>query len=464
MSLRLALIVALIAGACGCAWLAYDFDRHLAEAALVPAEDPGADAAHALLKVGTPYLSVLGACAVLNLAALLLLGFSHREERALALLRAGHQGTARFTRTPAKAATASTGGTSAELKDEAPDAGPTSVETPVNWSGGTLTPWKSEHAAAFRELWNRACAEIPQAAPKEEAAFEKFLRSAEFDAESSAVAVAADGSLAGAVLALRQPAFEDDGYWWLESPAVVAALLVDPIKRRKGAGRALMQWVEAAARRRQRPRVFVGGVENFPHLVAGVPEHDHALRVFFSALGYVEVRRTCHMEAEYAGFTPPQELVEREERLRQKGFSFGAAHKEDAPAFQTFLEHAKLDRPQRRQEKFTGEPERFFLAWHEGRVVGFIHVTSMDERGRSGIHLIYFLKEFRGAGLGSVLLIKAHELWKAMGAAGGTIWTYPEAAVRFYPRAGFRTVQEWICYGKDLEHGWTDPAFVNRWR
>ncbi|MBI3828236.1 MAG: GNAT family N-acetyltransferase [Planctomycetes bacterium] len=461
MSLRLALIVALLAGAGGCAWLAYDLDRRLAEAALVPAEDPGADAAHALLKLGTPYLSVLGSAAVLNLAALLLLGFSYREERSLALLRAGHQGSARYSRGNPKPAVA---GPAPDPGGDVPETSPPAAETPVNWSGGSIVPWKREHAAAFRELWNRVCAEIPQAAPKEEAQFEKFLRSAEFDAESSAVAVAADGSLAGAALALRQPAFEDDGYWWLESPAVVAALLVDPPKRRKGAGRALMQWVEAAARRRQRPRVFVGGVENFPHLVAGVPEHDHALRVFFSSLGYVEVRRTCHMEAEYAGFTPPPELVEREERLKQKGFSFAAARKEDVPAFQVFLEQAKLDRPQRRLEKFTGEPERFFLAWHEGRVVGFIHVTSMDERGRSGIHLIYFLKEFRGAGLGSVLLIKAHELWKTMGAAGGTIWTYPEAAVRFYPRAGFRTVQEWICYGKDLDHAWTESAFVNRWR
>ncbi|MCW8131406.1 MAG: GNAT family N-acetyltransferase [Planctomycetota bacterium] len=449
MNLRLALILALLAGSAGCAWLAIDLDRRLAEAGAVAPDDPAADGAKALLRIGTPYLSVLGGVAVLNLAALFLLAFSYREERDHALLRAGHHGLARSTRVLPK--------------PPVPEK-PAAAEAPGTWAGGSVVPWKPEYYAAFRDLWNRACTAIAHASPKEDAQFEKFLRSPEFDAESSAVALNADGSLAGVVLAMRQPAFEDDGYWWLETPAVVAALIVDPARRRKGAGRAMMQWVEAAARRRQRPRIFVGGVENFPHLVPGVPEGDHTQRVFFSAMGYTEVRRTCHMEAEYAGYAPPQELVEREEKLRQKGFSFAAARKEDIPAFQAFLDVARIDRPQRRLEKFTAEPERFFLAWHEGRIVGFIHVTAMDENGRSGIHLIYFLKEFRGAGLGSVLLIKAHELWRVMGAVGGTIWTYPEAAVRFYPRAGFRTVQEWICYGKDLDHAWTDPAFVNRWR
>lgn len=451
MNLRLALILALAAGAAGSAWLAFDLNQRLAEAAAAPATEGRPALPADLQRLGPPYLAVLGAVAVLNLGALLLLALALREEAARTLLRAGHAGSPRQAKPP--------------VPPTESGARP-AVAAPLQgtWPGGSVVPWKAEHAAAFRELWNRACADIPQAALKDEAQFEKFLRAPEFDGESSAVALDAQGGLVGAILALRQPAFEDDGYWWLEAPAVVAALLVDPAQRRKGAGRALMLWTEAAARRRLRPRIFVGGVENFPHLAPGVPEQDHGLRVFFGALGYGEVRRTCHMEAEYAGYSPPDELVEREERLRQKGFSFAAARKEDVPAFQAFLEQSKLDRLPRRLEKFSAEPERFFLAWHEGRIVGFIHVTAVDERGRSGIHLIYFLREFRGAGLGSVLLIKAHEVWKVLGAVGGTIWTYPEAAVRFYPRAGFKTVQEWICYGKDLGQAWNDPAFVNRWR
>jgi hypothetical protein len=63
-----------------------------------------------------------------------------------------------------------------------------------------------------------------------------------------------------------------------------------------------------------------------------------------------------------------------------------------------------------------------------------------------------------------VLLIKAHELWRAMDARGAWIWTYPEAAERFYPRAGFKIVQEWLCMSKDLPHDWTDKGFVDRFR
>jgi len=440
MRLKHALILTLVAGGLAAALLAIDLDRRMA--ALVAGD---LTQAQVLAHAGTPYLLALGAVGVLNLAALLLLTFALSEERTRAILRQGQREPRKNPPVP-------------ETKVEA------SAPPAVVWTGGTVAAWRAEHAGPFLELWNRACAGLPQAGSKERAQFDKFLAAPEFDVESSAVALAPDGSVRGGVLVLRYPSFEDDGFWWLESPAVIAALLVDPERRRKGAGRALLQFAESMARRRRRPRIFAGGLENFPHLVPGIPEQDHALRVFFASLGYGEVRRTCHMEAEFEGYVVPQELVEREQSLKEKGFSFAAAQRDDGKEFETFLERSNLDRKPRRLEKFIAEPDRFYLARHDGRIVGFIHVSAKDEQSRSGINLIYFLRDYRGAGLGSVLLVKAHELWKAMAARGGTIWTYPEAAARFYPRAGFKTVQEWVCYGKDLAHSWNDSEFVKRWR
>ena len=78
------------------------------------------------------------------------------------------------------------------------------------WSGGTVAPWRAEHAGPFFDLWRRALANVPQTVPKDRAQFDKFLASAEFDAEASAVALGPDGAILGGVLALRYPAFEDD--------------------------------------------------------------------------------------------------------------------------------------------------------------------------------------------------------------------------------------------------------------
>ena len=454
MRLRHALVIALLAGATGAAWLALDLNGRLAEAVLQP-HDGRFGGLALLLNVGTPYLALLTALTVTNLAALLLLAAAFREERNAAVLRVQQA-------RPALVRGSNPPGPEATPAGKA--LGNSAQEPPRSWSAGTVAPWKSEFSSPFLELWNAACQGLYEAHPLSAAQLDKILGSSNFDAESSAVALTAQGALAGAVLALRQAPFEDDGYWWLEAPAVVAALLVAPAWRRKGAGGALLRHVECCARQRQRPRVFAGGLENFPMLVPGVPEQDQETRVFFAAQGYGEVRRTCHMEAELRAYRVPEELVEREERLKESGFSFTAARAEDVGAFRSFLEASTLDRLPRRLEKFSAEPERFFLAWKEQAIVGFIHVAARDPQGRTGIDLIYFLPEHRGAGLGSMLLSKAHALWKAQGASRAAIWTYPEAAARFYPRAGFEIVQEWLCHEKELEHSWSDPGFVKRWR
>lgn len=454
MRLRYALVLALLAGAAGALLVGLDLTYRIRELS-------GPDSASSILgpqllaSLGTSYLVVLVAIAVANLAALLLLAAAFREERMTALLRAQQP--------PEKPAPGHVGPLAGQ-DQKAGDPTASGHRSAVAWPWGELVPWKPEYGRPFAELWNRACKDLYGACPKEWKKFEKLLESPEFDPVASAAAQGTDGTFFGAILALRQPNFEDDGYWWLESPGVIAAFLLEPNKRNQGIGKALLQHAESVAVRRKRPRIFVGGLENFPHLVPGVPDQDHGTRMFLTSLGYREVRRTCHMEADFKDFKIPPDLVEREKNLEGDGYTFAAAEENDRDAFNEFLDASNLSRKTRRREKFETEWSRYFFALKDGKIVGFIQVTAKDDRGHSGIHLIYFLRAHRGVGLGSVLLNKAHELWKKMGASGGTIWTYPEAAARFYPRAGFRTVQEWVCFEKDLQHSWSDPEYVNRWR
>ncbi len=451
MSLRYALTLSLLAGTAGTLVLAFDLDRRCVEAGV----GSGRVAQALVESIHRPYLLVLIALAVVNLAALLLLRAAFREERCGAVLRV--QGAIRE-----KATTATT--VSTALGEDAALVGlsATVAATPAEpW--GSLVTWSREHDRAFIELWLRVCPRRDGGWPVSEAAIRKVLDAPELDADASAAALDGGGRLIGAVLSLRQPDMEDEGYWWLEAPAAIGGLLVDPSFRLKGVARALVRRAEERAKARHRPRIFAGGLEHFPQLVPGVPGDDYASRMLFLLLGYREVRRTCHMEAQLEGYTVPQDLREREERLRGEGYTFAAAKAEDIDSFRAFAERANLDRPACHVEKYPLGFERFFFVWKEGAIAGCIQVTPAEGNvgGLSGLH---FSREHLGKGLGSVLLVKAHELWARQGVRKAALWTYPEAATRFYPRAGFMLLQDWVQFVKELEHSWDDQAYVQRWR
>ncbi len=452
MSLRHALILALLVGMAAALALAFDWDRRCIEAGVVAI---GSAEQTLVGGIHRPYLLVLLALAVLDLAALLLLRSAFREERCAALRRAREGSPGKPTVVPAA---------SSALDEDTALLGSSAVLTETDTeSWGTIAPWSHEHENAFMELWLRVCPRREGGWPANEAAFKRFFGSPELDADSSAAALNGEGRLLGAVLSLRQPAMEDEGYWWLEAPAVIGALMVDPVCRLKGVARALVRRAEERAQSRHRPRIFAGGLENFPQLVPGVPGDDYASRMFFLSLGYREVRRTCHMEAPLEGYQIPQELREREERLRGEGYVFAAAQAENLDAFRLFVERNNLDRPARRAEKYQLGFERFYFVWKEETVAGYIQVTPVEEN-LGGLSGLYFSRDHRGKGLGSVLLVKAHELWAKQGVHKAAIWTYPEAASRFYPRAGFVLLQDWVQYEKELEHNWDDAAYVQRWR
>lgn len=448
MTSRHALIGTLTLGAAGMFVLAFDFDRRYAEAAVRALSTGGGGFP---LEIHRAYLLMLLAFGALNVAALLLLRAAFREERCRTLQRL------REAPPEKPAATGS-------LEEDSALMGPAAVvPVPGKEAWGSVAPWSVEHEAAFTQLWLRTVQRRDGGWPGSEAAFRKVFSSRELDSEASAVALSPEGRLLGALLALRQPVMEDEGYWWLEVPGVIGAVMVDPAFRLKGIARALVSRCEEIARLRKRPRLFAGGLENFTQLVPGIPGDDYPSRMFFLAMGYREVRKTCHMEARMEGYQVPQELRERETRLVGEGYRFAAAEATDLAAFGAFVERVGLDRPARRLEKYSMGFERFYFVWKEDRIAGYLQVSAVED-GVGGMSGLYFSRDHRGKGLGSVLLVKAHELWARQGVKVASIWTYPEAAARFYPRAGFQLVQEWVQYEKEFEHTWDDPAFVQRWR
>lgn len=510
MRLKHGLLLALAGGAIGAAYLASEWALRLREAA----DRAGGDspAAAYLREVSMPYLLGLMGLAAINLAAIVLLLATLREERRQAMERAAR-------------AVGATGKALAEL-----------TSLPKDFPWGRLAPWSAEGARAFWEVWRVSSPAVKQplspvlrtlSGPMEAGGFEVLLAAPEFDAESSAVALLPDGKCLGGLVAMRPASLETESCWWLEAPGLIAGVAVAETHRGKGVGLALVQHAEAVARKHRRPRLFAGSLENLPRLLPGIPEWDHGARGFFGALGYREARRTCLMRAECGAFAPPRELVEREARLAADGFSFVTARDEDLPMLRGLLgglrpgsdlaapgasgtaaavagpalpletappkeappdaapspgaeasaaagaEEGADDEPSRlfdtlsRRRAWASRdmnPARFLLAWKSGRIVGFVQVATKDSRGASALRAIWISDDHRGLGLGSLLLAKAHVLWQAQGATHALLWTFPEAAERFYPRAGFKLLEEWTCYLKELPHGWDDPEFVKRWR
>ena len=333
-----------------------------------------------------------------------------------------------------------------------------------NFPWGRVVDWSAAQSEPLITLWNTSCSELYSATPRTLDDLNRLIVTPEFDAEVSVVALSPLGELLGAMLVFKQTGFEDDGYWWLESPGVVGLALVDARFRKHGIGRVLLKEVETRSQRLRRPRLFVGGLENFPTWLPGVPAQDHITRVFFLSHGYREIRRTVHMEAPVGAFKIPLDLLERENRLLTQGYRLEPAEESAADAFLDFLERTRWPRPQRMLDRFRKNPGLFGFAWRGLGIAGFVQITPPYEQGRAGIKVIYLPDDVRGLGLGSLMLVKTHELWEKQGAKTAALWTYPEAAERFYPRAGFKVVQEWVCFVKELPHTWNEEEFVNRWR
>ena len=89
----------------------------------------------------------------------------------------------------------------------------------------------------------------------------------------------------------------------------------------------------------------------------------------------------------------------------------------------------------------------------DGRLVGFIGVDIREKENTAWIATVGVLPEYRGRGIGRMLLETSERQLKGIGQVRLSVRMSNEAAIRLYERQGYRRVGVWNRYYSDGEDG-----------
>jgi mycothiol synthase len=248
------------------------------------------------------------------------------------------------------------------------------------------------------------------------------------------------------VAAVRHLLMRDDdrlvGYGQLDEGDPDAPRLdcvVDPAARRHGRGRALVAWARAAVAPRP--------LELWSH------GDQPAAAALADRLGFARVRELWLMRRDLGNALPPMPSVPEPIRIR----TFRPGKDEDAWLAlnaRAFAEHPEQGRTtridlDRRMKQPWFDPEGFFLAEREGRLVGFHWTKVHDTDPPVGeVYVVGIDPDAQGLGLGGILtLVGLHYL---RGRGLDAVLLYVEAtndpAIAVYSRLGFTHAATDVMY------------------
>ncbi len=259
-----------------------------------------------------------------------------------------------------------------------------------------------------------------------------------------------DGELLGFVLGIARqvPLFLDglqpDRGW-------ITAFGVSPARRREGIGRRLLEASLArfAAEGRRRvlispytPNYFTPGVD---------PDAYPEAAAFLAATGWQTTAQPISMRADLTGFQVPPKIVAAEASLAEEGVIVRPVRPADLPALLPMISaEFGWDWYRCAQESLVqlfgpGADDICFLVAVEGeRITGYCQ-QRRERFGPFGV-----LPEFRGRGIGRVLLCHCLSAMLAKGFhCAWFLWTGADAA-RVYRVAGFKPVRRFLVMAHDL--------------
>jgi mycothiol synthase len=278
----------------------------------------------------------------------------------------------------------------------------------------------------------------------------KVLLDPNFSTEGCFIAEV-DGSPRGFLLSLvRQVPFFKDGFD--PESAWITAFAVERDWQGQGIGAALLQAAETRLREMGRKRIAISPyVPNYFTPGADVAAYPHGID-FLTNRGYEIVQRPISMRAELTGFTPPDAVVERQQKLEAEGVEIRPVVPADITRILEFLPpHFGWDWHREAagifNDLFNGDPRfvSMIIALQGEEVLGYAQHRG-ERFGPFGVH-----PELRSRGIGRVLLAATlSEMLKKNFHAAWFLWTGDDAA-RLYAQLGFHEVRRFAVMRKTLD-------------
>lgn len=311
-----------------------------------------------------------------------------------------------------------------------------------------IRTYEDRDQEALLEAWARA---LPLDALTDRAFYARVLGDRNLEPDGLIVAEAAGRAVGFALcLVLRHP-IENLGL--MEHRGFITAMGVHPDFQGRGIGKALLAEAEKFFRARGRGEITIAP---YPpnYFVPGVDKKRYAAGLeFLEKQGFEEFVEAIAADALIGQFELAEDVVAKEEALRQEGLIVEPFSPKDMAAYIQFMAEAMpgdwVEDARglvRRMASGDAPPDSIFVARDGGKIVGYCKFDG-EHFGPFGV-----ADSHQGRGIGSVLLARTLLQMRMEGHHSAyVLWTGERAAKGVYGRLGFQITRRFAVLKKTLD-------------
>jgi len=241
-----------------------------------------------------------------------------------------------------------------------------------------------------------------------------------------------------------------------EFPGNIPVIMVAPKHRNRGIGRELLNRGENYLKSQGKTKVQAGYLAYIRGTILSILGVNTKWKEAFWFFNHYGFRTTGIMDSAKVAldtFKVPDYVIERERTAAEQNIRADVLKREDESVFLDFLKgtfpenwYPQFARRIHRQELIF---ENVLVLRQDKAIIGFVGPVDISEGGIAALGIgIGLKKEFRGKGLGNIILFRSLEMIKNKG--GKECYIFGVGPKRYYEKAGFRLADLWIMMEKEL--------------